>query len=332
MKKIIFNFFFIIPLLVFSFQDSDLINYFTSHPNEEINCYWSEHIYFLEGFSCEIFYRNNSYHLLFSNRYRGNTISSQIEFINTGTVDKPNFQIIYQDEFYDEKSNSYKHFFYENSRIIFIDNDERTVSFLIRYAQGANEHLEEQYHSNFYFYKHEFFRSEPSTFSLKKIITSKSLEFYKAFDSSNFSSEIPTLKLDKIKSIYQMALKEQHCFKSPFGCLYKMIALFDTIVIQNPDIPKPLVMITDIILHNISDYKIIGHIKYHEERFKSYPSAIMKIWKSHVVLIYRASDDKKIYVLDPYFLEDGVIEYDQWLLEYLKAKNDFTVELYQRLD
>ena len=111
-----------------------------------------------------------------------------------------------------------------------------------------------------------------------------------------------------------------------------MTTLFDTIAIQNPDISKPLVMRTSEIFHDINDFPSVIHIESHNEKVEPYFYEVTKTWKFHHVLMYRASDDKKIYVLDPYFLEEGVIEYNQWISEYLRAKNNFTVVLYQRID
>ena len=319
-------------MLSFSFSDKDLISYFARHPDAKIKCYyWSEKVYFLQDFSCEIFYSDNIYHILFFRDYQGHNISSQIKFINTGTSDKPNFEIIYQDPFYDMYTKIYKHFFYKNSRVLFYNPDKNIVYFLIRYTKGINQYLDNKYHSIFYFYT-DISTPDPSSCYLNKVFTSKSSEFYKTLDSENFSPQIPTLTLDKIKSIYQMALKEQHCFKSSSGCVYKAITLFDTIAIQNPDISKPLVMKTSRICHNIENFPSDIQIESYDEEVEPYFHKCNKAWKFHRVLIYRASDDKKIYVLDPYFLEEGVIEYNQWISEYLKATNDFKVKLYQRID
>ena len=331
MKKFILNLIFIIPYLCFSFSEKDLIHYFTQHPDNKITCYTAEYIYFLKDFSCEILYRKDSYYIYFSNSYLKHNNLSKIRFINTGTSDKPNFKIIDQDLFYDKYSNTDKHFFYLNSRILFYAKSVNIIIISIRYDKGVNQLFYNDYHATFYFYTKSV-TAEPSRFYLKKIFTSNSLEFYKTLDSENFSPNIPTLTLDKIKSIYQMALEEQQCFKSNFGCEHKAISLFDTIAIQNPDISKPLVMNTSRICHNIDNFQSNIYVKSHTEKVAPLFFECDKVWKFHQVLIYRASDDKKIYVLDPYFLEDGVIEYDQWRLEHLKAINNFTVELYQRLD
>ena len=220
MKKFILTLFFIIPFLSFSFSDKDLISYFAQHPDAKITCYSPEKVYFLQGFSCEIFYSGNTYHILFFKDYLEHNISSQIKFINKGTPDKPNFQIIYQDQFYDMYTKIYKHFFNTNGRVLFYDSGKDVVYCLIRYNKGINQFLDNKYHSVFSFYTVSP-TPEPYCCYLNKVFTSKSSEFYKTLDSENFSPQIPTLTLDKIKSIYQMALKEQYCFKSIFGCLYK---------------------------------------------------------------------------------------------------------------
>ena len=330
MKKFILNLIFIIPFLSFSFSDKDLIHYFNQHPDAKIKCYLGYNVYFLEEFSCEISYRNKAYYIYFTSHDLGHT-QYQIVFINIGTSDKPNFEIVYQDRFYEKYSNTYKKLFDKDSRVLFYDPNTEKIYFFIRYTKGINQYLDNHYHSTLYFYKDDIIPKSSSDY-LNKVFTSKSSEFYKILDSENFSPKIPTLTLDKIKSIYKMALKEQHCFKSLFGCRYKTMTLFDTIAMQNPDISKTLVMITDKIFHDIKDYKPHTYIISNNPKVISYFFNFDKYWNFHQVLIYRASDDEKIYVLDPYFLEDGVIEYDQWRLEYLKAQNDFTVELYQYLD
>ncbi len=329
MKKFILNLICIIPLLSFPFSEKDLIHYLTQHPDCKITCYPNENIYFLQNFSCYLLYRNNFYYIYFFNHYLAHNNLSKIKFINTGTSDKPNLEIIDQDPFYDKFSNTDKHFFYPNSRILFYDTGQNVIYISIRYNRGVNQLLDNDYHTTFYFSTAGIAYTRSY---LKKIFISNSLQFNTLLDSTRISDQIPTLTLDKIKSIYRIAFKEQKCFKSIFGCVYKTITLLDTIAIQNPHIPSPLVMRAMHIYHDIEDFPSVIRIESNNEKVKDLIQQHSKFWNFHQVLIYRASDDEKIYVLDPYFLEDGVIEYNRWISEYLKATNSFIVELYQRLD
>ena len=316
MKKFILNLIFILPFLSFSFTGKDLIDYFTKHPDKRIKCFHHEDddIYFLKDYDkCEMFYSGSTYHISF---YITGSVhpNQQIEFINKGTSDKPNFEIIYDDPFFDRYTHEYKNFFKQKGTILFynIDTDTGNTYFYIPFNEKINKYIDDKYHALFYFNSYDL-TLKPNRASLNKIFKSKSSEFYKRLDANPDSPKIPTLRLDEIKSIYRIAFEQQKCFKSKFGCVYKTITLLDTIARQNPDIPRPLVMIGEYINHNMDRY-VTNHLNFYQ------------------VLIYRASDDEKIYVLDPYFLENGVIEYDQWRLEYLKAQNDFNVELSQYQD
>ena len=286
-----------------------LLTYLASNPENILKCRISAMSTLFKDNStveCNIYYLSNGFIIELSfdeNKHKLITIK------NTG-IDHISLKIIHQDKF---KSD----FFSEDSKIF---NEEipirtfkngQTIRLNLKYNTDLHRGLDHDYilSVNVTLDRDCLPTTENNTFLILKEVFSSSfneLEIKKLFKDNNATIS----NLDNIKEIYASAYKSSNFVKSISGCDYKNLQLLDKIHETFPLEPYPLIL------------RISGNIKPKslQSKFSIKNHKIGKQiwirnygWGFHEVSAYLNNDDNKIYILDPFFEKDGVLEYQEWL-------------------
>ena len=286
-----------------------LLAYLDSHSKDRLDCQIGYSTLFMQNNStveCTIYSLPNGFVIELSFDENKNKL---IKIENTG-IDRISLKIIDQDKF---KSD----FFSEDSKIFSEDipiktfKNGQTIRLALKYNRNLHEGLNNDYILSVYVtLKRDCFQpTENDTFLYLKEVYS---EFFNEVEIKElFKDNHATISnLDNIKKIYTSAYTSSNFVKSISGCDYKNLQLVDKIHEIFPLEPYPLILTISGRIKPASFQSKLC-IKNHntgKQTLKEFCG-----WKFHEVSAYLNNDDNKIYILDPFFEKDGVLEYQEWL-------------------
>ena len=231
-----------------------------------------------------------------------------IKLKNFGTNESPIFKVIEQDDF--SIDGYIKEKLFDESRSIIFTKSSKNITLYLQHNRGINDFLDMEF-NNFikvYFDKNENLDKYESGSVSFKVYKKQNLEQFREFvlQYKYIFPQIDTL--DDIKKIYRESLVESCLPMSTHGCHLKANIL-SKIITKNPAYKAPIMLYLE--------GKDLGIYTQNLE---------MVEWANHVVLIYINKEDDKIYVLDPYFLQDGVIAFDNWI-KLVAHGNNFKISV-----
>ena len=300
-KLLSINFIFIVIFINgYSLGEISLINYFNDHPKGILICTIHQYIH---GNSCEISYDRPNYIIKLKRDHEQKTI----QLHNVGTSEKPIFKVILQDNWPSEDEDEIDPFNQDNE-ILFKRNNDNIVLY-IQYKRGINKYYDSKF---FAYFSIDFEKnSDLETYETKLTETCLYMGTINELEKEVLSThrykypQIDTLK--EIDKIYRNSYHQLCLPKSQDGCYIKSVLLSRIIKDKyHHDYPPPIALM--IINPDLGlDDTTLGSVK----------------WRYHYVLFYVNKEDQKIYILDTFFLDDGVIEFDDWI-KRINGKNDYT--------
>ena len=300
------NFIFIVIFINgYSLGEKSLIDYFREHPKGVLICKIREHIH---GESCKISYDRQKYIIKLKRNHEQKTIQLR----NSGTLEKPIFKIILQGKWPSESVET--KLFNQDSEVLFGRYPDN-IHLNIQYNRGISEYFDRHFYTyiSIEFKDNSDLKKYETEFTHLCLYSGGINEFKKEVLSTNKYKYPQIDTLNEIDTIYWHSYHEICLPKSYEGCYVKSILLSRIIKDIYPDYPPPI----GLLIENPDlafDDSLLGRVE----------------WQYHFVLFYVNKEDQKIYILDPFFLDDGVIEFDDWNRRINSGNNDKTkFEIYQ---
>ena len=300
-KLLSINFIFIVIFINgYSLGEKSLINYFNDYPKETLKCTIHEDIH---GDSCEISY-DKPYYII---KLKRNHEQKTIQLHNVGTLEKPIFKVILQGNWPSESDET--KLFNQDSEVLFV----RNMGYIALYLQ-YNRDISEYFDRDFYTYisidfkdNSDFEKYETNSTTVSCFSVGGINEFKKEVLSTNKNkySQINTLK--EIDTIYLYSYNKLCLPKSHDGCYVKSVLLSRIIKDKYHGYPPPI----GLVIENSDlgfDDSTYGRVN----------------WDYHFALFYVNKEDQKIYILDTFFLDEGVIEFDDWNKRFTGVNKDKT--------
>ena len=282
----------------YSLGEKSLISYFNDHPNGVLRCTISEKIYY--G-ACIISYESPNYIIKTVTPHEQKTIHLQ----NFGTSEKPIFKIISQDGWLSTSKET--KLFNQESKILFV-REVKSIALYTQYNRGISKYFDNELYSSIFI---EFKINS----NLKKYETKFTHSCSFVGGVNEFKMEVlgrqdkyPQIdNLREINKIYWVSYHKLCLPKSHNGCYPKSVLFTRIIKDKFPEYPVPI------------GIKIVSpYLSFHDSTLD------MIKWCYHFVLFYVNKEDQKIYILDTFFLDDGVIEFDEWNKKVNGGNNDKT--------
>ena len=299
-KLLFIKFIFIVIFINgYSLGEKSLVSYFNDHPNGILSCSVDYDTY--DG-SCKISYERRNYMIKIIENHEQKTILLH----NDGTSQKPIFKVISQKNW--PSASKETKLFNQESEILF----ERKVDNIILYIQ-YNRGISKYYDNEFNIHIIINFKKNIDLERYENNFTTRSCFFVGGVNE--FKREVlgrqdkyPQINtLGEIDTIYWVSSHKLCLPKSLYGCDVKSFLLNKIIIEEFPYYPLPIG------LEIVSPY-----LKFHD-------STLGRVkWVYHFVLFYINKEDQKIYILDTFFLDDGVIEFDEWNKRVNGGNNDET--------
>ena len=301
-KLLSINFIFIVIFINgYSLGEKSLINYFNDHPKGILICKSTIHEY-IRGDSCVISYEKPNYIIKIEKDHKQKTI----QLYNYGTLEKPIFKIISQANW--QLGFNETKVFNQDSEVLFVRN-KGDITLYIQYNRGIRIYFDSRFFASLSleFEDNSDLKSYETKFTESCSYISGINEFKKeVLSTSKYEyPQIGTLK--EIDKIYRDSYHKLCLPKSENGCYPKSVLLTKIIKDKFPDYPLPIG------INIVSPY-----LSFHDSTLG------MIKWFYHFVLFYVNKEDQKIYILDTFFLDDGVIEFDEWNKRVNGGKNDKT--------
>ena len=310
----------------FATGEKILLAYINEHKDSRLDCFVRNLLLSIHKSTvkCSIYYQPNGFVIELSVDDNKNKLI-KVEDIGINTI---LLQIINQDKF---KSD----FFVTDSKIF---NDEEpikvfkmseNIDLILEYNRSLNAYLDNDYSVlvsvtiNEDKDKHLLFIENDIFLFLNQVrlVFFNETEIKKLFIDNNASIS----NLDDIKKIYRSAYRLTNFAHSNDSCDYKNLLLLDKIHELFPLGNYPLTLR----IYSKIMPKSVGH-KIYIRNYRTGEQTVIFFcgWGFHEVSAYLNKDDNKIYILDPYFEKDGVIEYESWRKE-INIADDGIIEIFK---
>ena len=279
---------------LYSLGEKSLVSYFIEYPKSKLNCVvgkTDERFILTSKFLCVISYEDSEYVIKLNN---GNE-KKIIKLHNFGTNENPYFRIIEQDKF--SIDNYIKEKLFDESRTIIFIRNSKDITLYLQHNRGINNFLDMIFENfiEIFFDNNEHLDKFESGYISFKACKPQNLEEFREY-ILKYKDDFPKIDtLDDIKIIYKDSLLESCLPMTIYGC-YSKATILSKIITKNYSYEPPMCLYLvgkDIVINT----KDLGMVE----------------WTNHIVLFYLNKEDDKIYVLDPYFLQDGVIAFDDWI-------------------